>query len=186
MPWGWGGVGTGRGVCHGTPWDVSKFHGNHKKTQHLIGHCTVRVKICHCFPTNWSYVSFDGVISLQSWVFFSFLNFLFCIGVQPAHNIMIVSGEQQRNEPYTCMYLFPPKPPSWAEFHMLYSSFLLAVHFKQSSHTILLTWYGFSTFAFKLSVSLYLKWVSCIQQYSQFLIFLDHLFIGVAGLIVSH
>ena len=111
MSWGSGGVGRGRGGCHGTPQDISKFHGN-LKTQHLIGHCKVRVKICHCFPTNWSYVSFDDVIFSQSRVFFSFLNFSFFIGVQPVHNVVIVSGEQRRNQPYVYMYLFSPKPPN--------------------------------------------------------------------------
>ena len=58
--------GSGRGVSHRTPWDISKFQGNHKNTQRLVGHCA---RSGSMFPTNYSYVSFDGVISLRSWVF---------------------------------------------------------------------------------------------------------------------
>ena len=48
MSWGWGGgEGTGRGISHGALWNVSKSQGNHKKTQHPIGHCNIRVKVCH-------------------------------------------------------------------------------------------------------------------------------------------
>ena len=48
MSWGWGGgEGTGRGISHGALWNVSKSQGNHKKTQHPVGHCNIRVKVCH-------------------------------------------------------------------------------------------------------------------------------------------
>lgn len=43
--WRWG-EGTGRGIGHGAPWDVSKSQGNHKKAQHPVGHCNIGVKVC--------------------------------------------------------------------------------------------------------------------------------------------
>ena len=70
-----------------------------------------------------------------------FLNFLFCIGVWPINNVVIVSTEQQRalSHTYTCIHSLPKPPPiqaateHWAEFPVLYRRSLLVIHFKYSS-----------------------------------------------------
>lgn len=69
MSWGWGGgEGTGRGISHGAPWSISKFQGNHKKTQHLVGHCNIKVKVRHMSQLIGARFLLMAS-SLQSWLF---------------------------------------------------------------------------------------------------------------------
>ena len=70
----------------------------------------------------------------------SLLNLLFCVGVWPVNNIVIVSGEQGRDSAiHISMYRFWPKLPSYPGCHItlsrvpvLYARALLVIHFKYS------------------------------------------------------
>ena len=56
------------------------------------------------------------------WGLTSLLNFLFCIGVWPVNNIVIVSGEQGRDSAiHISMYPFWPKLPSYPGCHITLS-----------------------------------------------------------------
>ena len=43
-------------------------------------------------------------------VWFQTLNFLFCIGVQPINNVVIVSGNSERTQPHIHTYPLSPSP----------------------------------------------------------------------------
>ena len=66
-------------------------------------------------------------------IFFFFLNLLFCMGVQPINNAMIVSGEQWRDSTihihvcivYLYVYALSPKLPSPPGCHITLSSSIL-------------------------------------------------------------
>ena len=70
-----------------------------------------------------------------------FFNFLFCIGIQPINNVVIVPGGPQRDSAthiHVCILPQTPLPSRLPhnieqEFHVLYNRSLLVIHFKYSS-----------------------------------------------------
>ena len=58
--------------------------------------------------------SFAFILYVMYFFFFFFFTFLFCIGLQPVNNAVVVSGKQQRDSAI-CIHS-PPKPfsdPGW-------------------------------------------------------------------------
>ena len=94
-------------------------------------------------PTMWEgpkFFTFSPTHALFFSIYFPFKIIYFVLGYSwLTNNIVIVSGEQWRNSHTNTGTSSPPKSPPiqaitwhWAEFHVLYGSCLLVIHFKYS------------------------------------------------------
>ena len=115
------------------------------------------------------------------WFLNFFLNFLFCIGVQPINNVVTVNFRwtgKGLNHTYACIHSPPNSPPiqaatsHWAEFPLLHSRSVLVIHFNYSSvyMSIPNSNYPFppatiSSLSESVSILVsYLKWLSKTRQ----------------------